>query len=135
VLIVGFATVLLLMAAGVVDASAAYLHRQGLDSLADGAALAGADGGAQGTEAYRGGFGERARLDPGPARAAVGAYLAASNARARFPGLRYDVQVEALRVVVRVRAPIDLPLTVPGSPDRPVIGAVGSAVVTLDRDG
>ena len=134
-LIVGFGLVLLLAVAVVVDASAAYLHRQGLDTVADGAALAGADGGAQGTEAYTTGLGERARLDPAAARAAVAAYVAASNAHGRFPGLAYEVVVGADRVVVRVRAPLDLPLSIPGTPDRAVVGATGSAVVTVDRDG
>ena len=43
VMIVGFAVVLAMLMVTVVDASAAYLQRQGLDTLADGAALRGAD--------------------------------------------------------------------------------------------
>ena len=62
-LIVGFAVVALLMVGVVVDASAAYLRRSGLDSLADGAALAAADG-IQGRQVYEGGLGERAEIDP-----------------------------------------------------------------------
>ncbi len=50
-LIIGFAAVLLLAIAVVLDASAAYLHRQGLSTLADGAALQGADLGATGVYA------------------------------------------------------------------------------------
>ena len=42
-MIVGFAFVLAMAVALVVDASAAYLQRQGLDTVADGAALRGAD--------------------------------------------------------------------------------------------
>ena len=61
VLLVGFFAVALLLVAVVVDASAAYLRRQGLDNIADGAALAGADG-VQGREVYEGGLGERARF-------------------------------------------------------------------------
>ena len=67
VLIVGLAVVLLMMAAVVTDASAAYLQRQGLDTLADGAALTGADAGASGDEAYAGGLdrpGRGAQLPP-----------------------------------------------------------------------
>ena len=52
-MIVGFAVVLAMTAALVTDASAAYLQRQGLDTLADGAALRGADLGATGEETYR----------------------------------------------------------------------------------
>ena len=42
-LIIGFAGILLMAIVVVIDASAAYLQRQGLDNLADGAALYGAD--------------------------------------------------------------------------------------------
>jgi hypothetical protein len=35
-------------------------------------------------------------------------------------------------VTVRLRAPLDLPLTIPGSPERASIGAVGSALVAPD---
>ena len=38
-LIIGFAGMLLMAIVVVIDASAAYLRRQGLDNLADGAAL------------------------------------------------------------------------------------------------
>ena len=47
-MIIGFALVLAMLVALVTDASAAYLRRQGLDTLADGAALRGADLGATG---------------------------------------------------------------------------------------
>lgn len=134
VMIVGFAVILLLAMAVVVNASAAYLQRQGLANLADGAALAGADGGAQGSEVYtRGLDGIRAELVPAEARRAVRDYFTASDAHARFPGLSYDVTVGADTVVVRVSAPLDLPLEIPGSPGQASIGASGSAVVTLVR--
>ncbi|MFC6345663.1 pilus assembly protein TadG-related protein, partial [Nocardioides hankookensis] len=55
VLIVGFALVLVMAVAMVVDVSAAYLQRQGLDTVADGAALRAADLGATGEEVYAGG--------------------------------------------------------------------------------
>jgi uncharacterized membrane protein len=133
-MIVGFAVILLMALAVVVDASAAYLQRQGLARLADGAALAGADGGAQGTEVYAGGLqGNRADLVADAARVAVRDYFAASGADEKFPGVGYQVSVGVDSVVVRVQAPLDLPLTVPGSPDRPRITASGSAVITLDR--
>lgn len=134
-LIVGF-TVVLLVAAGVVlDASAAYLQRQSLDTLADGAALRGADLGAQGQEVYAEGLDvDRLRPTRDAASAAVAAYLAETGAYRRFPGLRFEVAISAVdrRVVVRLRAPVDLPLSVPGSPDHPLVGAAGSAAVTLD---
>lgn len=135
-MIVGFAVVLAMAVALVVDASAAYLHRQGLDAVADGAALAGADAGASGEDLYTEGVDpERLRLFEATAQAGVADYLARAGARERFPGLTYDVRVDtaARAVVVEVRAPLKLPLTIPGAPDRTVVGARGSAVVTPQR--
>ena len=69
ILIVGLATVLAMGVAVVTDASAAYLQRQGLDNLADGAALAGADLGAAGDDVYTGGIGDgTASPSPRPRR-------------------------------------------------------------------
>lgn len=134
-LIVGFAGLLLVAGAVVVDATAAYLQRQSLDSVADGAALRGADLGAQGLEVYAGGLdAARLRLTEQAARDAVAGYLTDTGAYTHFPGLSFEVSVGADRVVVRLRAPADLPLHVPGSPDRPVVGASGSAVVDVDPD-
>ncbi|WP_193613685.1 pilus assembly protein TadG-related protein [Nocardioides lijunqiniae] len=130
VLIIGFAAVLALGVAVVVDASAAYLQRQGLDTLADGAALAGADAGATGRDVYEGGVpDERLELTQPQARAAVRSYLREVGAYDKYPGLSYDVDVDVTRITVDLRAPVDLPLSVPGSPDRPLVGASGSAVV------
>ena len=64
----------------VVDASAAYLQRQGLDTVADGAALRGADLGATGREVYTGGVpsgrleltAAAVRASRAPGRATVG---------------------------------------------------------------
>ncbi|HEX5088868.1 MAG TPA: pilus assembly protein TadG-related protein [Nocardioides sp.] len=133
VLIVGFAVVLAMVVALVVDSTAAYLQRQGLDTLADGAALRGADLGATGADVYEGGVPQDVlALTPAQARRAVGAYLEQSGAFARYPGLTYAVRVEQDRVVVSLHAPLDLPLTIPGSPERTTVGADGSAVVGVD---
>ena len=43
-LLIGFALILATLVAVVVDASAAYLRRQGMNSLADAAALSATDG-------------------------------------------------------------------------------------------
>jgi hypothetical protein len=134
-LIVGFAGLLLVAGAVVVDATAAYVQRQSLDTLADGAALRGADLGAQGLEVYAGGLdADRLRVTEQTARAAVAGYLRDTDAYRRFPGLRFEVAVGTERIVVRLHAPTDLPLQVPGSPDRPVVGGTGSAVVAVDPD-
>ena len=133
VLIVGFAVLIAMVIAMVVDASAAYLQRQGLDTLADGAALRGADLGATGEDVYEGGVPrDTLALTAAQARAAVGAYLHDAGAYSRYPGLSYTVRIVGHRVEVSLHAPLDLPLTVPGSPGRAVVGAEGSAVVGVD---
>jgi len=133
VLIIGFAVVLAMVVALVVDTSAAYLHRQGLDTLADGAALRGADLGATGQDVYQGGVPpDTLALTPAQARAAVGSYLREAGAYARFPGLSFTVRVAGDRVEVHLTAPLDLPLSIPGSPEHTTVGADGSAVVGVD---
>lgn len=136
-LIVGFVTVLLMAMVVVVDASAAYLQRQGLNTLADGAALAGVDAGSHGESFYEGGIGvEQLPVSAAEARAGVASYLGSVGGSGRYPGLSWQVTVDeaAGRVEVRLRAPLDLPLTFPGSPQRAMIGASASAVVTIERD-
>lgn len=130
VIIIGFGLVVLLLIVVVIDAGAAYLKRQSLDNLADGAALYGADAAAEGRDVYRGGLGhDDLDLSADVARAAVRDYLRAGGAYDAHPGLRVTVAVREDRVVVDIVAPIDLPLTLPGSPERPTVGATGSAVV------
>jgi uncharacterized membrane protein len=130
VLIVGFAVVVLLLVVVVVDAGAAYLKRQSLDSLADGAALYAADAAAEGRDVYHGGLGEGdLDLSVGVARAAVRDYLRGTRAYDAHPGLRASVAVRDDRVVVEITAPVDLPLTLPGGPEQPTVSATGSAVV------
>lgn len=129
-LLVGFFVVALLVVAVVVDASAAFLRRQGLDNVADGAALAGADG-VQGRDVYEGGLGERAWIDPAVARQHVAAYFRSTGAAARYPGLRWSVAADAERVVVRVAAPLDLPIPVPGVDRMPLVSATGASYVVV----
>jgi hypothetical protein len=133
-IIVGLALVLALMAAVVTDASAAYLQRQGLDTIADGAALTAADAGASGDEAYAGGLSADLHLDADLARRAVADYLDRVDAFTRFPGLTAEVSVDptSQRVLVVVQAPVRLPLHVPGSPARADVGATSSAEVGVD---
>lgn len=131
-LVIGFAVVALLMVGVAVDASAAYLRRQALDNLADGAALAAADG-VQGRQVYEGGLGERARIAPEVAAVYVTDYLRATGAARRYPGLRYSVVASADRVVVRVAAPLDLPIRLPGiDPHAEVSATAASYVVVSD---
>jgi hypothetical protein len=135
VLIVGFAFVLAMAVAMVVDASAAYVQRQGLDTIADGAALRGADLGATGREVYTGGVPpDRLDLTADVVHASVRDYLATSGAYARYPGLSFAVAIDraSSSVTVHLSAPLDLPLTVPGAPEVATIGASGSAVVVAE---
>ncbi|WP_240771278.1 pilus assembly protein TadG-related protein [Nocardioides sp. GY 10113] len=132
-LIIAFFTVVLVLVVVVIDASVAYLRRQELDALADGAALQGADLGAQGDAVYRGGLGEGSlEVSPAQARRAVEEYLRDVGAHAQHPGLVASVRVEGDRVLVTVSAPVDLPLHVPGVPLRPAVTSTASAEVHLD---
>lgn len=129
-LIIGFAVVGVMLVAVVVDASAAYLRRSGLDSLADGAALAAADG-IQGRQVYEDGLGERAEIDPLVAREYVAAYLRDTGAARHYPGLGFVVDAGTDRIVVRVEAPLDLPITPPGWDRRPVVSGTAASVVLV----
>jgi Flp pilus assembly protein TadG len=136
-LIVGFAVVLLMAIAAVIDVTAAYLQRQALITVADGAALAGADAGSANEQSLYGqGIGDVERLEQQrtAARTAVADFLRSTGAYGEHPGLTFGVRVDATHdsVVVTVRAPLDLPLTVPGSRGRTSISASGSATVVLD---
>ncbi len=129
-MVIAFVAVVLLLVAVVVDSSAAYLTRQRLDEVADGAALQGADLGAQGREVYGAGLTSGAlAISRVEAERAVRAYLRDTGALREHPGLRVVVSVEDDRVVVELAAPVDLPLGVPGAADRPTVRARGSAVV------
>jgi hypothetical protein len=133
-LIIGLFVVVVMLLAVVVDASAGYLRREGLDSLADGAALAGADG-VQGEQVYTGDLpdGGHAPIDPQLARGFVERYLDQVGARARYPGLTVEVTADASAVVVRLHAPLRLPITPPGWQKRPVVtGSAASYVVVAD---
>ncbi len=131
VMVIGFAAILLMVIAVAVDSTAAYVQRQGLDTLADGAALQGADLAAEGEEVYTEGVPVEGSLEvtPEKARQAVGAYLDQVGARGRYPGLVYDVSVDATTVTVRLSAPLELPLDFPGAPAGATVGSTGSAVV------
>ncbi|MGA8209563.1 MAG: pilus assembly protein TadG-related protein [Nocardioidaceae bacterium] len=132
VLVVGVFVVALMMVGVVVDASAAYLRRTGLDAVADGAALAATEA-VEGSQVYESRLGERARLDATQVRARVAAYLAAVQAARRYPGFRYAVTIGADRVVVRVAAPLELPITPPGWERRPVITGIAAAYVLVSE--
>lgn len=133
VLIIGFVGLLLVLVAVVTDASAAYLRRQELSALADGAALAAVDAGASGEQVYLDGLGRNTlSVDLDRARQGVESYLRGSGARSSFAGLTVRVFLDGDRVGVRLDAPLDLPFTVPGSPSHPRVGATGTASLVVD---
>lgn len=130
VLIIGFTLVVAMMVAVVVDATAAYLRHQHLSTLADGAALAAADGIA-GEHVYTAGLGERPVVDPRAASSLAADHIAATGAGRAYPGLVYDVETQGDRVVVRVAAPLDLPLPLPGVAERTWVTGTAAAVVSV----
>ena len=129
-LVIGFALVIAVLVAVVVDASAAYLRRQGLNSVADAAALAATDG-LQGDSVYTHGLGDRAEIDPDAARRYVEDYLRRSDALARDPGITWSVSTSDTAVLVRVAAPLDLPLHVPGVGERATVAGAAAATVVV----
>jgi uncharacterized membrane protein len=131
VMIVGFFVVVALMCVVVIDASAAYLRRQQLGSLADGAALAAADG-AQGQEVYEGGLGELAEVDAAAARQHVDEYLSQVGADVDHPGLHAQVHTDGARVTVTLQAPMQLPLRPPGWDESTLVEGSATAMVQVD---
>jgi hypothetical protein len=129
-LIIGFALILATLVAVVVDASSAYLRRQGLGALADASALSATDG-LQGDQVYTHGLGELAEIDPVAAQRYVEDYLARSGARRKYPGLRVQVTTRDNVVIVRVRAPLRLPLHVPGVGPSPIVTGDGASEVLV----
>lgn len=129
-MLVGFFVVLVLLAAVVVDASAAYLRRQSLNSLADGAVLAAADG-VRGEQVYTTGLGDRAQVDQAAAVRYVSQYLQLTGAVGRYPGLRWAVHTSGELVSVELAAPLQLPISPPGWDDATTITGEASAVIPV----
>ena len=130
VLIVGFFLVAVLLVVVVVDASAAYLRRQALDSLADGAALAAADA-VREEQVYTHGLGQKAALDPVAARQRVADYLTAVGAHRAYRGLRYTVAARDDSVEVRVSTPLQLPFAPPGWSEHADVTGTAVAIVEV----
>lgn len=129
-LIIGLALVVGLLVAVVVDVSAAFLRREGMNALADAAALAATDG-IQGELAYGRGLDDGFEVDPATARGFVASYLAASGALARYPGLRWRVESTGRTVRVWLIAPLTVPLRPPGVSGSQEVGGSASAVLRI----
>ena len=130
VMIIGFFLVVGLLTVVVVDASAAYLRNQSLNSLADGAALAAVDG-IEGEQVYGGDLDDRAEIDPALAEQYVEQYLDDIGARDDYPALVWDVHLVGERAVVEISAPLTLPFSPPGWNDSTVVTGEASAVVPV----
>ncbi len=104
VMTIGFLVLIGLLTVVVVNASSAFLERQRLNNLADGAALAAADGLDE-----AGFYADRdIELDPAEVRRLVGDYLAGEGVRVVREGADGD------RVNVHLERELDLALTPPG---------------------
>lgn len=109
VMTIGFFVFLGLLAVVVVNSSAAFLQRQELDNLADGAALAAADGLSE-AAFYRDGADSAVELDPAEASRLVSRYVAASGDAVG------DIAVTTTgdEVHVRIERTISLAIAPPG---------------------
>jgi uncharacterized membrane protein len=117
VMSIGFLLLIGALTVVVVNASAAFLQRQELNNLADGTALAAADG----LDAAA--FYERREvmLSESDVRSLVEQHIAGSGARLTA------LEVDGDRVRVRLARPMDLPLVPPGWMDRTVVVADADA--------
>lgn len=124
-LIIGFTAILLILLAVVTDVSKAFLVRRDLSQLADGAALAGTRG-ISGT-VVEGSVGSGGvELSRAAAEREVDAYMS-SVGNGGYDALSWTVDVDGARVVVQLRATIDLPLTVPGTAGTTTVAAEASS--------
>ena len=117
VMTIGFLVVIGLLTVVVVNASAGFLAKQELANLADGAALAAADG------LDEAGFytDQDVRLDAHAARALVGEYLSGRDVRG------VDVRVSDDVVTVRLDRRLELTLVPPGWVDGTTVVAEASS--------
>jgi Flp pilus assembly protein TadG len=117
VMTIGFLLFIGLLAVVVINSSAAFLQRQQLDNVADGAALAAADGLSRDTF-YREGD---VTLDDGQARQLVADYV-------DQPGTRVvEVRADDDQVYVRLERTIGLALKPPGWTSRTTIASEATA--------
>lgn len=117
VMTVGFVLFLGLLAVVVVNASAAFLQRQQLDNVADGAALAAADGLSE-DAFYRTG---EITLDDGQARRLVRDYVSGDGIRI------VSVETDGGQVSVRLERTVSLAFAPPGWDSRTTIVSEATA--------
>ncbi len=125
VMVVGFFLVVAMLAVVVVNATDAYLARQQLGHLADGAALAAADG-LREQAVYTGGLGADAPLDQAQARRLVATHVAGQD----VTGI--EVETTAAGVRVRLTRLEPLAFSVPGLPGVATVRADAHASLRVD---
>ncbi|MDX6277445.1 MAG: hypothetical protein QOJ72_1573 [Nocardioidaceae bacterium] len=126
VITIGFFVFLGLLVVIVVNASAAFLQHQELDNLADGAALAAADGLSR-EDFYRHGVGSHVQIDQGEARRLVASYLAASGERVAVVRISADGD----RVHVHIERAVDVAIAPPGWTSRTTIASDATSQLRL----
>ncbi len=126
VMTIGFFVFLGLLAVVVINSSAAFLQRQELNNLADGAALAAADGLSEGAF-YLHGVESAVELDPAEARRLVTGYLTASGE----PVGQVTVTTIDDSVHVRIERVVSLAITPPGWTSQTTIVAEATSQLRL----
>lgn len=121
VMTIGFFVFLGLLAVVVVNSSAVFLQRQELDNVADGAALAAADGLSR-ADFYRRG---EVRLDDAEARRLVGHYVTGDGIRV------VAIRTDGDEVLVRVERTVGLALAPPGWTSRTTIVSEATSQLRL----
>ncbi len=116
VMTVGFFLFIGLLVAVVVNASAAFLQHQALNNLADGAALAAADGLSR-ENFYRDGARDQVQIDQAEARRLVASYLSAAGERVTL----VRVSAEGDHVHVHIERAVDVAVKPPGWTSRTTI--------------
>ena len=124
VLVIGFAFILVVMVAVVVNVSAVVLAKRGVASAADGAAVSAAQ--SLDVEAlYRDGLREQLPLNLAEARGRVATYNI--QAEAQQPGLALVVRLDGRTAVVTATRTVRLPFPVPGSTGSVLVESVARA--------
>ncbi|NRQ51576.1 pilus assembly protein TadG-related protein [Aeromicrobium stalagmiti] len=121
VMTIGFLLFVGLLAVVVINSSAAFLERQRLDNMADGAALSAADGLSRATFYRRG----EVTLDGAQARRLVGRYVGGDGVRI------VRVTTDDEQVSVRLERSIDLALAPPGWDSQTTIVSEATAQLRL----
>jgi len=121
VMTIGFFVFLGLLAVVVVNSSAAFLRRQELDNVADGAALAAADGLSR-SDFYRRG---EVTLDDAEARRLIGEYVSGDGIRV------VAVRTDGDQVNVRLERTVSLAIAPPGWASRTTIVSEATSQLRL----